>query len=185
MVNSFTSMSGDGLSLKTNWKHEGYISYIPIFVACTLLFRVSMLFIFLIPVHCCWFDPALLVSIPYVFPFNLPSLCSCNPHVFLLNYWVPVPSFLLLSSPFLRLKSLCLEPNLAGSIARSGLWPVNGRSAWGGHIDTLGWCLDRSKNENSATKNGDIYGYNSSSYSAYVYVKSIFIVATIYLVVRF
>jgi len=87
MVNSFTSMSGDGLSLKTNWKHEGYISYIPIFVACTLLFRVSMLFIFLIPVHCCWFNPALLVSIPYVFPFNLPSLCSCNPHVFLLNYW--------------------------------------------------------------------------------------------------
>ena len=42
MVNSFTSMSGDGLSLKTNWKHEGYISYIPIFVACTLLFRVSI-----------------------------------------------------------------------------------------------------------------------------------------------
>ena len=42
MINSFTSMSGDGLSLKTNWKYEGYISYIPIFVACTLLFRVSI-----------------------------------------------------------------------------------------------------------------------------------------------
>ena len=141
----------------------------------------------------CWFQSIVVGLTPlFLFPFlmffRLISLV-CAPATHMFSYWiieiVPGPSFLLLSSPFLRLKSLCLEPNLAGSIARSGLWPVNGRSAWGGHIDTLGWCLDRSKNENSATKNGDIYGYNSSSYSAYVYVKSIFIVATIYLVVRF
>ena len=105
---------------------------------------LSLLFVqfpwLLIPVHCCWFNPVLLASIPYLF-------CSisldCAPPPFYLVEIVPFPSFLLvqlqiwfISFRFLRLKSFCLQPNLAGSIARSGLWAVHGRFAWGGHIDT-------------------------------------------------
>ena len=108
---------------------------------------LSLLFVqfpwLLIPVHCCWFNPVLLVSFhPLFVLFNLPWLCSWNPPFYLVEI-VPFPSFLLIqlqiwfiSFRFLRLKSFCLQPNLAGSIARSGLWAVHGRFAWGGHIDT-------------------------------------------------
>lgn len=132
IVNSFTSMSGDGLV-----------------VGLTPLFLFPFLMFFRVISLVC--APATHMFSYWTIEFQFPRFCCFHPF----------------SSPFLPLKS-CLELNLAGSIA-SGLWPVNGRSARGGHIDTgwCCWCLD-SKNENSATKNGDIYGYNSSSYSAYV-----------------
>ena len=154
IVNSFTSMSGDGLVV-----------------------GLTPLFLF-----------------PFLMFFRVISLvCAPATHIFSYwNYWVPVPSFLLLSSPFLPLKS-CLEPSKPRrkhcQWTLTSQWQICTRRPhwhWLMLVDA-GWCLD-SKNENSATKNGDIYGYNSSSYSAYVtyvYVKSRFIVATIYLVVRF
>lgn len=66
MVNSFTGMSDDGLSLKTHWNYEGSSWFISIFVACPCCLFNSL---------DCWFQSIvvgltlffLFLSIPYLF----------------------------------------------------------------------------------------------------------------------
>ena len=127
---------------------------------------LSLLFVqfpwLLIPVHCCWFNPVLLVSFhPLFVLFNLPWLCS--------------PAFLSCWNSSISLVSVGSTPNLihfipifATEILLFATKP--GRKHCPKWTLSSPWqiCMRRphwhSKNKTFAIKSGDIHVYKSCSF---------------------